>query len=93
MSRGKSKRRPEQNLLARTASRGRNPESQLEMPKGIHAASPANISEYMMAIERMDSQIGGKRPLKTIATANRSKYPAKAVRARRKKPKRGLPTR
>ena len=47
--------------------------------------SPATISEYMRTIGRKGGQIGGKRRLKTMTKAQRSKVAAKAARARWKK--------
>ena len=46
---------------------------------------PVNLSEYMAAIGRKGGQIGGKRRLKTMTKAERSKVAAKAARARWKK--------
>jgi hypothetical protein len=57
------------------------------MPKGIDLASPKNISEYMAAIGRKGGQIGGKRRLKTMTKAQRSKIAAKAAKARWKRAK------
>jgi hypothetical protein len=56
---------------------------QPEMPKGIHAAFPANISEYMAAVGRKGGQTHGKRRPKT--RTRRSKI---AARAGKKKAKR-----
>ena len=52
------------------------------------SATPANISEYMAVIGRKGGQIGGKRRLKTMTKAERSKIAAKAAKARWKKTKR-----
>ena len=46
------------------------------------SAAPANISEYMSAIGRKGGRIGGKRRLKTMTKAQRSKVAAKAAKAR-----------
>lgn len=46
---------------------------------------PTDISAYMAAIGRKGGQIGGKRRLKTMTKAARSKVAAKAARARWKK--------
>jgi len=46
---------------------------------------PANVSEYMAAIGRKGGQIGGKRRLKTMTKAQRSKIAAKAAKARWKR--------
>jgi hypothetical protein len=48
---------------------------------------PANVSEYMAAIGRKGGQIGGKRRLKTMTKAERSKIAAKAAKARWKQAK------
>ena len=88
MTIGKGKRPRDPNQLAKwivDQSTGQIPEPEPEMPKGIHAASPTNISEYMAAIGRKGGQIGGKRRLKTMTKAARSKVAAKAARARWKK--------
>jgi hypothetical protein len=58
---------------------------QPEMPKGIHAAFPANISEYMADVGRKGGQTGGKRRGKNLTKAQRSKI---AVKAAKKKAKR-----
>jgi hypothetical protein len=52
------------------------------------SAPPANISAYMSAIGRKGGQIGGKRRLKTMTKAQRSKIAAKAAKASWKKAKR-----
>ena len=54
-------------------------------PKVATSATPANISEYMAAIGRKGGQIGGKRRLKTMTKAQRSRVAAKAAKARWKK--------
>jgi hypothetical protein len=59
-----------------------------EVPKGIHAAFPANISEYITAVGRKGSQTGEKRRLKTTTKARRSKNLAEATKARSKQTKR-----
>jgi hypothetical protein len=45
----------------------------------------ADLSAYMAAIGRKGGQIGGKRRLKTMTKAERSKVAAKAAKARWKK--------
>ena len=47
--------------------------------------SPSDLSAYMAAIGHKSGQIGGKRRLKTITKAERSKVAAKAAKARWKK--------
>jgi hypothetical protein len=47
--------------------------------------TPSTISQYMASIGRKGGQIGGKRRLKTMTKAERSKVAAKAARARWKK--------
>ena len=46
---------------------------------------PTDLSAYMAAIGRKGGQIGGKRRLKTMTKAQRSKVAARAARARWKK--------
>jgi hypothetical protein len=48
-------------------------------------SSPVDLSAYMAAIGRKGGQIGGKRRLKTMTKAERSKVAAKAARARWKR--------
>ncbi len=43
---------------------------------------PSDLSAYMAAIGRKSGQIGGKRRLKTMTKAERSKVAAKAAKAR-----------
>ena len=91
MTVGKGKRPRDPNQLAAwtvAVSTGQIPEPEPEMPKGIHAASPTNISEYMAAIGRKGGQVGGKRRLKTMTKAERSKVAAKAAKVRWKQAKR-----
>jgi hypothetical protein len=82
---GKGKRPRDPNQLAKWIVDQSTSEAEPEMPKGIDVASPANISAYMAAIGRRGGQIGGKRRLKTMTKAERSKVAAKAARARWKK--------
>src|SRR5271155_4458781 len=86
---GKRPRDPNQ-LAAWTVavSTGQIPPPEPEAPKVTASASPASISEYMAAIGRKGGQIGGKRRLKTMTKAQRSKIAAKAAKARWKKAKR-----
>jgi hypothetical protein len=90
MTIGKGKRPRDPNQLAAwtgAISTGQIPEPQPEMPKGIDIASPANITKYLAAIGRKGGQIGGKRRLKTMTKAQRSKIAAKAAEARWKQAK------
>jgi translation initiation factor 2B subunit (eIF-2B alpha/beta/delta family) len=48
----------------------------------VKISADANISAYMSAIGRKGGQIGGKRRLKTMTKAERSKAAAKAARTR-----------
>jgi hypothetical protein len=83
---GKGKRPRDPNQLAKwIVDQSTSEQSAPDMPKGIDVASPANISQYMAAIGRKGGQIGGKRRLKTMTKAERSKVAAKAARARWKK--------
>src|SRR5271155_41242 len=88
MTVGKGKRPRDPNQLAAwtvAVSTGQIPAPEPELPKATGSASPANISEYMAAIGRKGGQIGGKRRLKTMTKAQRSKVAAKAAKARWKK--------
>jgi hypothetical protein len=51
-----------------------------EAPTAI--SQPSGLSDYMAAIGRKGGQIGGKRRLKTMTKAERSKIAAKAARVR-----------
>jgi hypothetical protein len=76
MTIGKGKRPRDPNQLAAwtvAVSTGQIPEPQPEVPKVTGSAAPANISEYTAAIGRKGGQIGGKRRLKTMTKAQRSK--------------------
>jgi len=88
MTIGKGKRPRDPNQLAAwtvAVSTGQIPAPEPETPKS--SGTPANISEYMSAIGRKGGQIGGKRRLKTMTRAQRSKIAAKAAKARWKKQK------
>lgn len=88
MTIGKGKRPRDPNQLAAwtvAVSTGQIPAP--EPPKVTGSGPPANISEYMSAIGRKGGQIGGKRRLKTMTKAERSKVAAKAARARWKQAK------
>jgi hypothetical protein len=84
---GKGKRPRDPNQLAKwivEQSTSDTPEPQ-EIPPA-EATAPPNLSAYMAAIGRKGGQIGGKRRLKTMTKAARSKVAARAARARWKKP-------
>lgn len=88
MTVGKGKRPRDPSQLAKwivDQSTSETPEPTPATPKGIDLAFSANISEYMAAIGRKGGQIGGKRRLKTMTKAERSKVAAKAAKARWKK--------
>ena len=83
MTTGKGKRPRDPNQLAKwivDRSTGDAPEP----PQGL-PAPPTDLSAYMAAIGRKGGQIGGKRRLKTMTKAARSRVAAKAARARWKK--------
>jgi len=82
---GKGKRPRDPNQLAAwtvAVSTGQIPPPEPEVPKATGSAAPQSISEYMAAIGRKGGQIGGKRRLKTMTKAERSKVAAKAAKAR-----------
>jgi hypothetical protein len=88
MAIGKGKRPRDPNQLAAwtvAVSTGQIPTPVPPQPKIATPASAANISEYMAAIGRKGGQIGGKRRLKTMTEAQRSRVAAKAAKARWKK--------
>ena len=88
MTIGKGKRPRDPNQLAAwtvAVSTGQIPAPEPEIQKA--SGAPANISEYMAAIGRKGGQIGGKRRLKTMTKAQRSKIAAKAAKARWKRAK------
>jgi len=88
IDKGKRPRDPNQ-LAAWTVavSTGQIPAPEPEVPKATGNLPPASISEYMSAIGRKGGQIGGKRRLKTMTKAERSKIAAKAAKARWKRAK------
>jgi len=91
MTIGKGKRPRDPNKLAAwtvAVSTGQIPAPEAEPPKVTGSAPPASISAYMSAIGRKGGQIGGKRRLKTMTKAERSKAATKAAKARWKKAKR-----
>jgi hypothetical protein len=84
MTIGKGKRPRDPNQLAKwivdqSVGEAREPEphTPLTVP-----APPATISQYMAEIGRKGGQIGGKRRLKTMTKAARSKVAAKAAKTR-----------
>jgi hypothetical protein len=82
---GKGKRPRDPNQLAAwtvAVSTGQIPEPEPDIPNVTASAPPANISEYMAAIGRKGGQIGGKRRLKTMTKAERSKVATKGAKAR-----------
>jgi hypothetical protein len=82
---GKGKRPRDPNQLAKwivEQSTSEAPQPQEVQPQ---PSAPVNLSEYMAAIGRKGGQIGGKRRLKTMTKAQRSKVAARAARARWKK--------
>jgi hypothetical protein len=75
---GKGKRPRDPNQLAKwIVDQSTNDTPEAPAPP---AAAPVNLSEYMAAIGRKGGQIGGKRRLKTMTKAERSKVAAKAAR-------------
>jgi hypothetical protein len=91
MTIGKGKRPRDPNQLAAwtvAVSTGQIPAPEPEPPKVTGSTAKINISEYMAAIGRKGGQIGGKRRLKTMTKAQRSKVATKAAKARWKNVKR-----
>jgi len=85
MTIGKGKRPRDPNQLAAwtvAVSTGQVPAPEPARPKITTPASATNISEYMAAIGRKGGQIGGKRRLKTMTKAQRSRVAAKAANVR-----------
>jgi hypothetical protein len=83
MTIGKGKRPRDPNQLAKwIVDRSTN---EVEGPEAVTAAPPSALSAYMAAIGRKGGQIGGKRRLKTMTKAQRSKVAAKAARTRWKR--------
>jgi hypothetical protein len=87
MTIGKGKRPRDPNQLAKWIV----DRSTLEPPEEFivpdQPTKPSDLSAYMAAMGRKDGQIGGKRRLKTMTKAERSKVAAKAARVRWKKVK------
>lgn len=87
----KGKRPRDPNQLAPwtvAVSTGQIPPREPEPPKVTESTSSSTISEYMAAIGRKEGHIGGKRRLKTMTQAQRSKVATKAAKARWNKAKR-----
>lgn len=81
MTIGKGKRPRDPSQLAKwIVDQGTN-DTPEEKPAAI-PAPPADLSAYMAAIGRKGGQIGGRRRMKTMTKAARSKVAAKAARAR-----------
>jgi hypothetical protein len=83
---GRGKRPRDPNQLAKwivDQSTSETPAPQEVQPAQV--AAPTDLSAYMAAMGRKGGQIGGKRRLKTMTKAERSKVAAKAARARWKK--------
>jgi hypothetical protein len=78
MTVGKGKRPRDPNQLA--TSGAAEPEPVIGPP-----SLDSEVSKYMAAIGRKGGQIGGKRRLKTMTKAERSKVAAKAARTRWKR--------
>jgi len=88
MTIGKGKRPRDPNQLAAwtvAVSTGQITPPEPEVPKITESATPSTISEYMAAIGRKGGRVGGKRRLKTMTKARRSKVASKAAKARWKK--------
>jgi hypothetical protein len=88
MTIGKGKRPRDPNQLAKwivDQSTSETPIQEQETAPKASPAAPANLSEYMAAIGRRGGQIGGKRRLKTMTPAQRSKVAKAAAKARWKK--------
>jgi hypothetical protein len=78
---GKGKRPRDPNQLAAwtvAVSTDQIPAPEPETPP----SPPSDLSAYMSAIGRKGGQIGGKRRLKTMTKAQRSKVATKAAKAR-----------
>jgi hypothetical protein len=82
-------------MVSMTIGKGKRPRDPNQLAKWIveHSTSytpepqpapvpPSDLSAYMAAIGRKGGQIGGKRRMKTMTKAQRSKVAVKAARAR-----------
>lgn len=86
MTIGRGKRPRDPNQLAKwIVDRSTSDTPEPEEVQPAEASAPVNLSEYMAAIGRKGGKIGGKRRLKTMTKAERSKVAAKAARVRWKK--------
>jgi len=88
MTVGKGKRPRDPNQLAKWIVDRSTAEPVEEIKEVIvpeKPASPVDLSAYMASIGRKGGQIGGKRRLKTMTKAERSKVAAKAARTRWKR--------
>lgn len=81
MTIGKGKRPRDPNQLAKWIVDQSTNEAPQPEP-AVVPAPPSDLSAYMAAIGRKGGQIGGKRRLKTMTKAERSKVAAKAAKAR-----------
>ena len=81
MTIGKGKRPRDPNQLAKWIVERSTSDTPEPQPEPI-PVPPSDLSAYMAAIGRKGGQIGGKRRLKTMTKAERSKVAAKAARAR-----------
>jgi len=81
---GKGKRPRDPNQLAKWIVEQSTSETLEPQPAPV-PVPPSDLSAYMSAIGRKGGQIGGKRRLKTMTKAQRSKVAAKAARARWKR--------
>jgi hypothetical protein len=80
MTIGKGKRPRDPNQLAKWIVDRST--SEVEGPEAVTAPPPSDLSAYMAAMGRKGGQIGGKRRLKTMTKAARSKVAAKAAKTR-----------
>ena len=84
ISKGKRPRDPNQ-LAKWIVEQSTNETPSVETPAPPSAIALPDLSAYMAAIGRKGGQIGGKRRLKTMTKAERSKVAKKAAKARWKK--------
>ncbi|MGH9516015.1 MAG: hypothetical protein ACRD3P_10105 [Terriglobales bacterium] len=90
MTVGKGKRPRDSNQLAKwivDRSTDEMPEPEREPAASSSTTVPPHVSDYMAAIGRKGGQIGGKRRLKTMTKAERSKVAVRAAKARWKRTK------
>jgi hypothetical protein len=79
---GKGKRPRDPNQLAKWVVDKSTSDMAESQEVQASTTAPPDLSAYMAAIGRKGGQIGGKRRLKTMTKAARSKNAAKAARAR-----------